>query len=45
MPAFIKTPKDEARWERAKKAARKRFATESERFWKLTNYIYQRMKK
>lgn len=46
MPAFIKTPADEARWERAKKAARKTLSeSDGDKFWALTNSIYQKMTK
>ena len=37
MPAFIKTPADEEKWSRAKKAAGKNK-------WALTNFIFQKMK-
>lgn len=45
MPGFIKTPKDEARWKRAKDAASKETAEGSESYWKLSNYIYHKMGK
>ena len=49
MPGFVKTPKDEARWARAKDAASKsKDKGESDfndRDWALTNYIYHRMSK
>jgi hypothetical protein len=46
MPAFIKTPKDEARWEKAKKAASKTLSeSDGDSYWALTNSIYQKMEK
>lgn len=45
MPGFVKTPKDEARWAKAKEAARKQTSEGSESFWKLSNYIYHKMGK
>lgn len=45
MPGFVKTPKDEARWERAKEAAGKSTAKDSKSYWKLSNYIYHKMGK
>jgi hypothetical protein len=45
MPGFIKTPKDEARWKKAKDAASKETKEGSEGFWKLSNYIYHKMGK
>jgi hypothetical protein len=48
MPAFIKTDKDEERWSRAKKAVRKQYPNipeGSDKFWALTNSIYQKMSK
>lgn len=48
MPAFIKTDKDEERWSNAKKAVRKQYPNiqeGSDKFWALTNGIYQRMSK
>jgi hypothetical protein len=46
MPAFIKTPKDEARWAKAKKAAGKTLSeSDGDSFWALTNSIYQKMTK
>jgi len=46
MPAFIKTPADEARWAKAKKAARKTLSeSDGDKFWALTNSIYQKMTK
>lgn len=47
MPAFLKTPEDEKRWKRAKKAARQdsNITKDSDEFWALTNYIYQKMTK
>jgi hypothetical protein len=45
MPAFVKTPKDEARWAKAKEAAGKETKKDSEGYWKLSNYIYHKMGK
>jgi rubrerythrin len=45
MPGFIKTPKDEAKWEKAKKAAAKSTKHGSDGFWALSNYIYHKMGK
>jgi len=45
MPGFVKTPKDEARWEKAKKAASKSTSHGTDSFWKLSNYIYHKMGK
>lgn len=45
MPGFVKTPKDEARWSKAKEAAGKTTQTGSEGYWKLSNYIFHRMGK
>lgn len=45
MPGFVKTPKDEARWAKAKEAAGKETAKDSESYWKLSNYIYHKMGK
>lgn len=45
MPGFVKTPKDEARWAKAKEAASKETEHGSESFWKLSNYIYHKMGK
>lgn len=49
MPAFIKTPKDEARWSKAKKAVseskKKDESSFHDRDWALTNYIYHKMGK
>lgn len=45
MPGFIKTPKDEARWSKAKKAASKSTSEGSDGYWALSNYIYHRMGK
>jgi len=46
MPAFIKTPADEARWEKAKKAANKSHSeSEGDSYWAIVNSIYQKMKK
>jgi hypothetical protein len=46
MPAFIRTPADEARWSKAKEAANKqRSEADGDRYWGLVNHIYQNMKK
>lgn len=45
MPGFVKTPRDEARWEKAKEAAGKQTDKGSESYWKLSNYIYHKMGK
>lgn len=45
MPGFIKTPKDEARWEKAKAAAGKSTKKDSDSYWALSNYIYHNMGK
>src|ERR1035437_3124090 len=46
MPAFIKTPKDETRWKKAKDAAGKTLSeADGDSYWKLTNSIYQKMDK
>lgn len=45
MPGFVKTPKDEKRWEKAKEAANKSTAKDSESYWRLSNYIYHHMGK
>jgi hypothetical protein len=46
MPAFIRNKDDEARWERAKRAARKTLSeSDGDSFWKLTNSIYHKMLK
>jgi len=46
MPAFIKTPADEARWSKAKKAANKTLSeSDGDRYWALVNSIYQKMTK
>lgn len=45
MPGFVKTPKDEARWSKAKEAAGKSTQKDSESYWKLSNYIYHKMGK
>src|ERR1700687_1795775 len=43
MPGFVKTPKDEVRWSRAKKAAGKTVTEDSDSYWKLSNFIYHKM--
>lgn len=45
MPGFVKTPKDEARWAKAKEAAGKETEKGSEGYWKLSNYIFHKMGK
>lgn len=46
MPAFIRTKKDEERWQKAKQAANKqRSESEGDVYWGLVNHIYQNMKK
>jgi hypothetical protein len=45
MPGFVRTPQDEARWSKAKESAGKQTAKDSESYWKLSNYIFHRMKK
>lgn len=46
MPAFIKTPADEARWSKAKEAANKSHSeSEGDSYWKIVNSIYQKMTK
>ena len=45
MPGFVKTPKDERRWAKAKEAAGKQTSEGSEGYWKLSNYIYHKMGK
>lgn len=45
MPGFVKTPKDEARWAKAKEAASKETDKGSEGYWKLSNYIFHKMGK
>jgi len=46
MPAFIRTPQDEARWEKAKQAANKtRSESDGNKYWGLVNHIYHQMSK
>jgi hypothetical protein len=49
MPGFVKTPKDENKWTRAKEAAVKSKKKDEESFtdqdWALTNHIYHQMDK
>ena len=45
MPGFVRTPKDEARWSKAKEAAGKTAKEGSDSYWKLSNYIYHKMDK
>ena len=42
MPGFVKTPKDEAKWSKAKAAASKSTKEGSESYWKLANYIFHK---
>jgi len=44
MPTnLVKTKSDEGRWSKAKKAANKQ-ELKGDRKWRLTNYIFQKMK-
>jgi hypothetical protein len=45
MPGFVKTPKDEEKWKKAKEAAGKQTEVDSESYYKLANYIYHNMGK
>lgn len=49
MPGFVKTPKDEAKWSKAKAAAKKSKKKDESSFtdqdWALVNYIYHQMGK
>lgn len=49
MPAFVKTPKDEAKWAKAKKHAadskKKDEGSFDDQDWALVNHIYHQMKK
>lgn len=49
MPAFVKTPKQEKRWAKAKKAVESSRKTSEDSFadsdWALVNHIYQKMAK
>ena len=48
MPAFIKTKEDEERWSKAKSAVKRQYphlTESSDKFWALTNGIYQRINK
>lgn len=45
MPAGVVKHGEEHLWERAKRLARKQVKEGSKSFWKLTNYIFQRLKK
>ncbi len=42
MPGFVKTPKDERKWDKAKEAAGKKG---KETNWALANYIFHKVKK
>lgn len=44
MPSFIKTPKDEERWEKAKELVRKQYGKtekDGEEFWRLVTGVYK----
>ena len=46
MPAFIKTEKDEANWQKAKKLVHKHYpdlTEDDDKFWKLTTSLYKRV--
>lgn len=43
MPAGVVKPGTEAKWEEAKKSARKQLSPGSKRYWALVNYIYGKM--
>lgn len=45
MPGFVKTPKDEKKWSKAKEASGKETAPESKGYWRLANFIFHKMKK
>lgn len=46
MPAFVRSKKDEARWNKAKQAAGKTLSeADGDSYWALTNSIYQKMSK
>jgi hypothetical protein len=45
MPGFVKTPKDEAKWSKAKEAAGKSTSKGSKGYWALSNYIFHKMGK
>jgi hypothetical protein len=45
MPGFVKTPKDEARWAKAKEAAGKEAGKGTDSYWRLSNYIFHKMGK
>jgi hypothetical protein len=45
MPGFVKSPKDEKKWKEAKDAAGKQTSQGSKGFWKLSNFIFHKMKK
>jgi hypothetical protein len=42
MPGFVKTPKDEAKWSKAKESASKSTKVGSQGYWKLANYIFHK---
>src|SRR5262245_28708549 len=43
---LVRTKRDEAAWDRAKRAAHSQydFSEENDRFWKIVNHIYQNMR-
>lgn len=43
MPAGVVKPGTEAKWEEAKKSARKQLTPGTKRYWALVNYIYGKM--
>jgi hypothetical protein len=45
MPGFVKTPKDERKWKEAKEASSKETSPGSKGYWKLSNFIFHKMKK
>jgi hypothetical protein len=49
MPGFVRTPKDEARWSKAKDAAKRSKSKDEKSFqdqdWALVNHIYHNMQK
>lgn len=46
MPAFIRTQKDEIKWNKAKEAANKSYSeSEGDSYWAVVNHIYQNMNK
>lgn len=45
MPAFVKTKNDEKKWSEAKEASGKETDKGSKGYWKLSNFIFHKMKK